>query len=82
MITNRDNGRKDSERKDNVIRNYSNPEPLNVSHIGKPIVVTLINGRTESGKLIVLGQYMISIELPNKRSLMIYKSAIVTISVM
>ena len=82
MITNRDNGRKDSERKDNVIRNYSNPEPLNVSHIGKPIVVTMINGRTESGKLIVLGQYMISIELPNKRSLMIYKSAIVTISVM
>ena len=82
MITNRDNGRKDSERKDNVIRNYSNPEPLNVSHIGKPIVVTLINGRTESGKLIALGQYMISIELPNKRSLMIYKSAIVTISVM
>ncbi len=82
MITNRDNGRKDSERKDNVIRNYSNPEPLNVSHIGKPIVVTMINGRTESGKLIALGQYMISIELPNKRSLMIYKSAIVTISVM
>ena len=82
MITNRDNGRKESERKDNVIRNYSNPEPLNVSHIGKPIVVTMINGRTESGKLIALGQYMISIELPNKRSLMIYKSAIVTISVM
>ena len=82
MITNRDNGRKESERKDNVIRNYSNPEPLIVSQIGKPIVVTMINGRTESGKLIALGQYMISIELPNKRSLMIYKSAIVTISVM
>ena len=82
MITNKDNGRKDPEKKDNIIKNYSNPEPLNISHIGRPIVVTMITGRTESGKLTALGQYMIAIELQNKRSLLIYKSAIITISVM
>jgi sRNA-binding regulator protein Hfq len=82
MMTNKDNGRKESQKKDNIIKNYSNPEPLNISHIGRPIVVTMITGRTESGKLTALGQYMIAIELQNKRSLLIYKSAIITISVM
>lgn len=82
MMTNKDNGRKESQKKDNIIKNYSNPEPLNISHIGRPIVVTMINGRTESGKLVSLGQYMLSLELPNKRTLLIYKSAIITISVM
>ena len=72
---------KSSERKD-VIKNYSNPEPLNVSHIGKSVTITMVNGRTEAGVLKALGQYMISIELPNKRTLLIYKSAVVTISVM
>ena len=75
------NERKDSQ-KDNLTRNYSNPEPLNVSHVGKVITVTMINNRIESGKLTALGQYMLSLELPNKRTLLIYKSAIVTISVM
>ena len=82
MMTNRDNRRKESQKKDNIIKNYSNPEPLNVSLVGRPIVVTMINGRTESGKLVSLGQYMLSLELPNKRTLLIYKSAIITISVM
>jgi sRNA-binding regulator protein Hfq len=82
MMTNKDNGRKESQKKDNIIKNYSNPEPLNVSLVGRPIVVTMINGRTESGKLVSLGQYMLSLELPNKRTLLIYKSAIITISVM
>ena len=29
-------------------RNYANPEPLNVSHIGRSVTVTLVNGRIES----------------------------------
>lgn len=72
---------KSNERKD-VIKNYSNPEPLNTSHVGRPIVVTMIGGRTESGKLVSLGQYMIALELPNKRTLLIYKSGILTVTVM
>ena len=82
MMTNKDNGRKESQKKDNIIKNYSNPEPLNTSHVGRPIVVTMIGGRTESGKLVSLGQYMIALELPNKRTLLIYKSGILTVTVM
>ena len=32
-------------------RNYSNPEPLNTSHIGKPVIITLSNGGIESGEI-------------------------------
>ena len=33
-------GRKDSGEP----RNYTNPEPLNTSHIGKSVTITLVNG--------------------------------------
>ncbi len=82
MMTNRDNRRKESQKKDNIIKNYSNPEPLNTSHVGRVITVTMINNRIESGKLTALGQYMLSLELPNKLTLLIYKSSILTIVVM
>ena len=74
------NERKDSQ-KDNVTRNYSNPEPLNTSHIGKSVTVTLINGRIEAGVLKSLGAYMLSIVMPNGRELIIQKGAIITVSV-
>jgi small nuclear ribonucleoprotein (snRNP)-like protein len=63
-------------------RNYSNPEPLNTSHIGKSVTVTLINGRIESGKLKALGAYMLSIEGSNGRELIINKGQIVTVSIL
>lgn len=63
-------------------RNYGNPEPLNTSHIGKSVTVTLVNGRIESGKLKALGAYMLSIEGSNGKELIINKGAIVTVSVM
>ena len=74
------NGRTDSQR-DNVIRNYSNPEPLNTSHIGKSVTITLINGRIEAGVLKSLGAYMLSIVMANGRELIIQKGAIITVSV-
>ncbi len=62
-------------------RNYSNPEPLNTSHIGKAVKITFVNGRIESGKLKALGAYMLSLEGANGKELIINKGSIVTISV-
>ena len=75
-----------AEKKDPVRdigpRNYGNPEPLNVSHIGKSVTITLVNGRIESGKLKALGAYMLSIEGSNGRELIINKGSIITVSIL
>ena len=71
-----------SHIKDKGLENYSNPEPLNTSHIGKSVTITLVNGRIESGKLKALGAYMLSIEDRNGRELIVNKGAIITVSVM
>jgi small nuclear ribonucleoprotein (snRNP)-like protein len=63
-------------------RNYGNPEPLNTSHIGRSVTITLVNGRIESGKLKALGAYMLSIECSNGKELIINKGSIVTVSVL
>ena len=63
-------------------RNYRNPEPLNTSHIGKSVSITLTNGRIESGKLKTLGAYMLSLEGSNGRELIINKGAILTVSIL
>lgn len=63
-------------------RNYGNPEPLNTSHIGKSVTITLVNGRIEAGKLKALGAYMLSIDGSNGRELIVNKGAIITVSVM
>ena len=70
-------GRKDSGEP----RNYTNPEPLNTSHIGKSVTITLVNGRIESGKLKTLGAYMLSIQGANGKDLIVNKGAIMTVSV-
>ena len=63
-------------------RNYDNPEPLNTSHKGKAVVIALVNGRSESGILKALGQYTLELELQNKKTLIINKSAILTVSIL
>lgn len=63
-------------------RNYANPEPLNVSHIGRSVTVTLVNGRIESGKLKAMGAYMISIIGTNGKELIVNKGAIITVSLL
>ena len=63
-------------------RNYGNPEPLNTSHIGKSVTITLVNGRIESGKLKAMGAYMLSIEGSNGRELIVNKGSIVTVSIL
>ena len=63
-------------------RNYRNPDPMNCSLEDKVLTISLVNGRIESGKLKVAGQYFLELEGSNGKNLIIAKSAIVTVSVM
>jgi len=63
-------------------RNYTNPDPLNTSLEGRILTVSLVNGRIDTGKLKAAGQYFLELEGSNGRTLIIAKSAIVTVSVM
>jgi small nuclear ribonucleoprotein (snRNP)-like protein len=63
-------------------RNYENPEPLNTSHIGKSVTITLVNGRIEAGKLKALGAYMLSIDGSNGKELIINKGQIMVVSIL
>ena len=63
-------------------RNYRNPDPLNCSLEGKAMVITMANGRTESGTCNAVGQYFIELKLPNSRTLIINKGTIVTVSIL
>jgi sRNA-binding regulator protein Hfq len=69
-------------KKEEGPRNYANPEPLNTSHIGRSVTVTLVNGRIESGKLKALGAYMLSLEGSNGKELIINKGAILTVTIL
>jgi len=70
------------ESKSGEPRNYSNPDPMNCGLEGKSLTVTLVNGRIESGKLMKAGQYFIEMAGSNGRSIIISKSAIITVSVL
>ena len=74
--------RKEAKKETEGPRNYGNPEPLNTSHIGRSVTITLVNGRIESGKLKALGAYMLSIDGNNGKELIINKGSIVTVSVL
>ncbi len=63
-------------------RNFRNPDPLNCSLEGRAVTVSLLNGRIESGKVKVMGQYSMLLELPNKREMIINKSGILIVSVL
>jgi len=68
--------------KKEVLRNYTNPDPVNVSLEGKSVTISLVNGRIETGKMKVVGQYFLQMAMPNGKDLIVAKSAIVTVSVM
>jgi hypothetical protein len=64
-------------------------KPLRYSHdsltkdlIGKSVVISILGGRNESGILKECGMYDILLEMSNKRTLIILKSAILTVVVM
>ena len=63
-------------------RNYANPEPLNTSHIGRSVTITLVNGRIETGILKALGAYMLSIKGPTGKELIVNKGSIITVSIL
>lgn len=59
---------------------YSVLDLLSASDVGRSITVTMINGRTESGKLEDVAQFEIGIRLTTGKTLIILKHAIVTVS--
>ncbi len=71
-----------SQEHDQEPRNFRNPDPLNCSLEGRIVTISLLNGRIESGKVKVMGQYSMLLELPNKKSLIINKSAVLLVSVL
>jgi sRNA-binding regulator protein Hfq len=73
---------KKPESKSGEPRNYSNPDPMNCGLEGKSLTITLVNGRIESGKLTKAGQYFLEMVGSNGRSIIIAKSAIITVSVL
>lgn len=61
---------------------YSTLDCFGKAHVGRSIAVTLVNGRSESGRLTNVGMYDIELELPNGKSLIIMKHALVTVSIL
>ena len=74
--------RKDVKKEMEGPRNYGNPEPLNTSHIGRSVTITLVNGRIETGILKALGAYMLSIKGPTGKELIVNKGSIITVSIL
>ena len=74
--------RKEAKKEMEGPRNYGNPEPLNTSHIGRSVTITLVNGRIETGILKALGAYMLSIKGPTGKELIINKGSIITVSIL
>ncbi|MHB8361179.1 MAG: hypothetical protein ACYDAO_00755 [Thermoplasmataceae archaeon] len=70
------------DKEKTIPRNFQNPDPLNCGLEGKSVTVTLVNGRIESGLLKVMGQFSISMELSNKKTLIINKSGIMVVTVL
>jgi len=66
----------------NEPRNYSNPDPMNTGLEWRVVTVAMIGGMVESGKLKKAGQYFIEMTMTNGRTLIIAKSAIITVSVL
>ena len=61
---------------------YSVQDCLNSDQVGRSVALTMLNGRTETGKLMKVGQYDIEIEMPNTRPLIVFKHSIVTVSLL
>lgn len=68
--------------KDESERRYSVLDCFGKADIGKNIVITMGNGRSESGELLAVGMFDIKIRMPNARELIVMKHALVTVTVM
>jgi len=77
-----------TQAKDNVRDNRryetgsSTIDNFGKQQIGKSVIITMRNGRSESGILRGYGQYDIALELPTKRILIVMKHAIDTVSIL
>jgi hypothetical protein len=69
------------ERQEDGPRNYGQPEPLNVGLVGRSVSIVMADGSIQAGILRAVGQYFISLEIANKRTLIVNKSGILTLAV-
>lgn len=83
--------KRQNNNSNNLFKEYQTPsgkperyskDSLTKDLIGKSVIISLIGGRIESGILKECGMYDILIEMTNKRTLIILKSAILTMAVM
>lgn len=74
--------KKDVGKRPEGPKNYRNPDPLNCGLEGKTLIITMTNGRTESGTCSAVGQYFMELKLINNKPLIISKAQIVTVSIL
>jgi sRNA-binding regulator protein Hfq len=73
------NNQKDTRRYETGNQGLDN---FGKQQIGKSVIITMRNGRSESGILRGYGQYDIALELTTKRILIVMKHAIDTVSIL
>ncbi len=72
---------KHEKQEQEVPRNYSQPEPLNVGLVGKAVTIVMIDNSIQAGILRAVGQYFILLEIMKTRTLIINKAGILTMAV-
>ncbi len=78
----RDSRREERPQRDPSQNRYSVLDCLSKKDVGKSVTMTLINGRTESGILKDIGMFDIKLELPNRKELILFKHALVSVSIL
>jgi sRNA-binding regulator protein Hfq len=77
------NARKPDDRQRDPSQNrYSVLDCFSKKDVGKSVTMTLINGRVESGILKDIGMFDIKLELSNKKELILFKHALVSVSIL
>ena len=76
------NPRNERKERDPSQNRYSVLDCLSRKDIGRTATLTLSNGRTESGILKEIGMFDLKIELANKKDLILFKHALVSVSVL
>ena len=77
---NKDNKREERPQRDPSMNRYSILDCMSKQDIGKSITVTLIDNRIVAGILKEVGMFDLKIEIPNKREMIIFKHALITVS--
>ena len=61
-------------------KRYSVQDLITANDIGRACTITMVNGRSESGKLNRVSQFEIELKMSNGKDLIVMKHALVTVS--